>query len=126
MASISLVGLTKRFGDLIAVNALDLEIKDKEFVAVDCSTLADPLMESELFGHVKGAFTGASERKRGLLELADGGTFFLDEVGNLSHKTQMKLLRVIQRGRSNLLVAKALPRWTFASSPRPIQTFKRR
>ena len=70
--------------------------KDREFVAVDCSMLAEPLLESELFGHVKGAFTGAHAPKRGLFELADGGTFFLDEVGNLSPGTQAKLLRVIQ------------------------------
>jgi DNA-binding NtrC family response regulator len=70
--------------------------KDREFVAVDCSMLAEPLLESELFGHVKGAFTGAAAPKRGLFELADGGTFFLDEVGNLSLGIQAKLLRVIQ------------------------------
>ncbi len=71
--------------------------KDHEFVAVDCSTLAEPLLESELFGHVKGAFTGATAPKRGLFELADGGTFFLDEIGNLSLGIQAKLLRVIQQ-----------------------------
>jgi len=70
--------------------------KDREFVAVDCSALAGPLLESELFGHVKGAFTGAHAPKRGLLELANGGTFFLDEVGNLGAETQAKLLRVLQ------------------------------
>jgi DNA-binding NtrC family response regulator len=70
--------------------------KDREFVAVDCSVLSESLLESELFGHVKGAFTGAHAPKRGLFELADGGTFFLDEVGNLSMGTQAKLLRVIQ------------------------------
>ncbi len=70
--------------------------KDREFVAVDCSALAGPLLESELFGHVKGAFTGAHAPKRGLLELANGGTFFLDEVGNLGPETQAKLLRVLQ------------------------------
>jgi two-component system response regulator HydG len=63
---------------------------------VDCSTLAEPLLESELFGHVKGSFTGADSPKRGLFELADGGTFFLDEIGNLSPGTQAKLLRVVQ------------------------------
>ncbi len=70
--------------------------KDGEYVTVDCSTLAEPLLESELFGHVKGAFTGAHAQKRGLFELADGGTFFLDEIGNLSPSTQAKLLRVVQ------------------------------
>ncbi|MBI5446500.1 MAG: sigma-54-dependent Fis family transcriptional regulator [Deltaproteobacteria bacterium] len=70
--------------------------KEREFVAVDCSVLSEHLLESELFGHVKGAFTGAHAPKRGLFELADGGTFFLDEVGNLSLSTQAKLLLVLQ------------------------------
>lgn len=70
----------------------------RELVTVDCSTLAETLLESELFGHVKGSFTGAGERKRGLLELADNGTLFLDEVGNLTQSIQAKLLRVVQEG----------------------------
>ncbi|MDB9822357.1 sigma-54 dependent transcriptional regulator [Deltaproteobacteria bacterium] len=70
--------------------------KDKEFVAVDCSSLVETLLESELFGHVKGSFTGAYQTKHGLLELANSGTFFFDEISNLSPKIQAKLLRVIQ------------------------------
>jgi DNA-binding NtrC family response regulator len=70
--------------------------KEKEFVAVDCNALVESLLESELFGHVKGSFTGAVSTKHGLLELANGGTFFFDEVGNLTLNTQSKLLRVIQ------------------------------
>jgi len=70
--------------------------KDKPFVAVDCNTLSENLLESELFGHVKGAFTGAVTNKQGLLEVADGGTLFLDEIGNVSLSTQAKLLRAIQ------------------------------
>ncbi len=70
--------------------------KEKEFVAVDCNTLVETLLESELFGHVKGSFTSAVNTKHGLLELANGGTFFLDEVGNLTLNTQSKLLRAIQ------------------------------
>jgi len=69
---------------------------DKEFVAVDCSSLVETLLESELFGHVKGSFTGALQTKHGLFELANHGTFFFDEVSNLSLKIQAKLLRVIQ------------------------------
>ena len=69
---------------------------DQPFVAVDCNTLSENLLESELFGHVKGAFTGASGNKRGLFEAAGNGTLFLDELGNLSLSTQAKLLRVIQ------------------------------
>ena len=70
--------------------------KKKEFVAVDCSALVETLLESELFGHVKGSFTGAHQTKHGLFELANHGTFFFDEITNLSLKIQAKLLRVIQ------------------------------
>jgi two-component system response regulator HydG len=70
--------------------------KDKPFVAMDCGTLSKELAGSELFGHVKGAFTGALADKEGHFELANGGTLFLDEVGNLSYEIQAALLRVIQ------------------------------
>jgi DNA-binding NtrC family response regulator len=66
------------------------------FIPVDCASLVETLIESELFGHVRGAFTGASTAKRGLFEEADGGTLFLDEVGNLSLSMQSKLLRFLQ------------------------------
>jgi len=69
---------------------------DREFVAVDCSALVESLLESELFGHVKGSFTGALQTKHGLFELANHGTFFFDEISNLSLNIQAKLLRVIQ------------------------------
>lgn len=69
---------------------------NKIFVAVDCGTLTENLAGSELFGHVKGAFTGAIHSKKGKLEDANGGTIFLDEIGNLSYEVQVKLLRVIQ------------------------------
>lgn len=70
--------------------------RNNEFVAVDCGALVETLLESELFGHVKGSFTGATQTKHGSLELANGGTFFFDEVANLSPNMQSKLLRVIQ------------------------------
>jgi len=70
--------------------------EEREFVTVDCSSLVETLLESELFGHVKGSFTGAIQAKYGSFELANGGTFFFDEVGNLSLDIQAKLLRVIQ------------------------------
>jgi len=66
------------------------------FVAVNCAALAETLIESELFGHEKGSFTGATERRRGRIELADGGTFFLDEVAELKPPLQAKLLRVLE------------------------------
>lgn len=66
------------------------------FVPIDCGSLVGPLMESELFGHVKGAFTGASETKRGLIDLANGGTAFFDEIGDLPLELQVKLLRLLQ------------------------------
>ena len=70
--------------------------RNKPFIAVNCSALAESLLESELFGHEKGAFTGAVARKKGRFELADHGTLFLDEIGELSQNLQVKLLRVLQ------------------------------
>jgi Nif-specific regulatory protein len=70
----------------------------KSFVAVNCAALPESVIESELFGHEKGSFTGAQEMRRGRFELADGGTLFLDEIGELSLAVQAKLLRVIQEG----------------------------
>ncbi len=70
--------------------------KNKNFVALNCSALPDTLLESELFGHVKGAFSGAADNKQGLMEYADGGTLFLDEIADTSPSVQAKLLRVIE------------------------------
>jgi DNA-binding NtrC family response regulator len=69
---------------------------DKPFIVIDCGALSDTLLESELFGHEKGAFTGATQTKQGLLEVASGGTVFLDEICNISDSMQTKLLRVVQ------------------------------
>jgi len=70
--------------------------KDQPFVTVDCNTLSENLLESELFGHIKGSFTGAVANKRGMFDIANNGTLFLDEFGNIPLSTQAKLLRVIQ------------------------------
>ncbi len=68
----------------------------RPFIAVNCAAIPDELIESELFGHEKGAFTGAAVRRRGRFELGDGGTLFLDEVGDMSPRTQAKILRVLE------------------------------
>jgi transcriptional regulator with PAS, ATPase and Fis domain len=70
--------------------------KDRRFVAVNCGALPETLLESELFGHEKGSFTGAIAQKKGKFELAEGGTLFLDEIGDISPTVQVKLLRVLQ------------------------------
>jgi len=72
--------------------------KDKIFITQNCSAFNENLLDSELFGHVKGAFTGAIKEKKGLFEVADGGTFFLDEIADTSPAMQVKLLRVLQEG----------------------------
>ncbi|MBT3325271.1 MAG: sigma-54-dependent Fis family transcriptional regulator [Gemmatimonadales bacterium] len=70
--------------------------KDGPFVRVNCGALSESLLDSELFGHEKGAFTGAAKKRRGRFELADGGTLFLDEIATVPHTTQVRLLRVLQ------------------------------
>ncbi len=96
-ATVLLEGASGTGKELVA-NALHFNSprKDKPFVAVNCSALAETLLESELFGHEKGAFTGAVSMKKGRFEIADGGTLFLDEIGELSSALQVKLLRVLQ------------------------------
>ena len=72
--------------------------KDEKFVVINCASLSENLLESELFGHVKGAFTGAIKDKKGLFEEADGGTLFMDEIGDIPKSVQAKILRVLQEG----------------------------
>src|SRR2546426_12841158 len=83
--------------ELVAHGIHDLSPRrGKPFIAVNCAAIPDTLLESELFGHEKGAFTGAAERRLGRFELADGGTIFLDEGGEMAPATQVKLLRVLE------------------------------
>ena len=72
--------------------------RQRKFVTINCSAVVETLFESELFGHMRGAFTGATDHKAGLFEAADGGTLFLDEIGELPAAVQAKLLRVIENG----------------------------
>lgn len=95
--SVIITGETGTGKEFVA-NAIHLKSKraDKPFVAIDCGALGKELAGSELFGHVKGSFTGAMSDKAGSFEFANGGTIFLDEIGNLSYDNQIKLLRVLQ------------------------------
>jgi transcriptional regulator with PAS, ATPase and Fis domain len=83
-------------GKEVVARSIHHVLSDGPFVTIDCSAMVGPLMESELFGYVKGAFTGANNSKAGLIELANGGTAFLDEIGELPLDLQAKLLRVLQ------------------------------
>lgn len=84
-------------GKEVVARAIHQVSKQGPFVTIDCSSMVGPLMESELFGHVKGAFTGAFQSKLGLIEMANGGTAFFDEIGELPLDLQAKLLRVLQQ-----------------------------
>ncbi|MBI3404258.1 MAG: sigma-54-dependent Fis family transcriptional regulator [Acidobacteria bacterium] len=96
-ASVLITGETGSGKEMVARTIHKLSPrKDKPFVAINCSAIPESLMESEIFGHEKGAFTGAAERRLGCFELADGGTLLLDEIGEMPPQTQAKLLRVLE------------------------------
>ncbi len=98
-ASVLIQGETGTGKELIAKAIHKVsERKDKQFIKVNCASIPENLIESELFGHEKGAFTGAVEKRVGRFELADGGTIFLDEIGELPMNLQPKLLHVLQHG----------------------------
>jgi two-component system response regulator PilR (NtrC family) len=98
-ASVLVIGESGTGKELVAkaIHSLSPR-KDNHFVAVNCAAIPDGLLESELFGHMKGAFTGAASNKQGLFELANEGTLFLDEIGEMPISLQAKLLRVIEGG----------------------------
>jgi two-component system response regulator HydG len=98
-ATVLILGETGTGKELVAraVHANSLR-RGKRFMALNCAALSETILESELFGHEKGAFTGATQQRKGRFEYADGGTLFLDEVGDLPGATQVKLLRVIEYG----------------------------
>ena len=99
--------------------------RERRFVTVNCSAVVETLFESELFGHVRGAFTGATDHKPGLFELADGGTLFLDEIGELPPSVQAKLLRVLELGevhRVGSLEAKRVNVHVIAATNRDLRT----
>jgi two-component system response regulator AtoC len=98
--------------------------RERRFVAINCTALPEALLESELFGYVKGAFTGAIKDKRGLVEEADGGTLFLDEIGDVSPAFQGKLLRVLQEGEFMAVGStkvKGVDPWVIAASNRDLR-----
>ena len=98
----------------------------RPFMNITCSALPEQLLESELFGHERGAFTDARLQKRGLLETADGGTVFLDEIGEMVPALQAKLLAFSRRKRSSASAARKTSRSMSASSPRRIATLRRK
>jgi two-component system, NtrC family, response regulator HydG len=96
-STVLITGMSGTGKELVARTIHQLSRRaDRPFIPIDCSSLAESLMESELFGHVKGAFSGATESREGRFQMADTGTLFLDEISNISLNIQAKLLRVIQ------------------------------
>jgi DNA-binding NtrC family response regulator len=106
-ASVLITGETGTGKEMVARTIHELSLRaSRAFVAINCSAIPETLMESEIFGHERGAFTGAAERRLGCFELADGGTLLLDEIGEMPAATQAKLLRVLEDGKVRRLGGK--------------------
>jgi DNA-binding NtrC family response regulator len=125
-ASILITGETGTGKELVAkaIHAKSLRAQ-LPFVAINCGALPDALMESELFGHKKGAFTGAEHSRRGFLEVVSGGTLFLDEIGDISAKMQVDLLRVLDDKKCSASAAKPPSRSILGLFPLRGRTLKR-
>ena len=107
-ASVLITGETGSGKEIVARTIHELSPRaERPFVAINCSAIPESLMESEIFGHERGAFTGAAERRLGCFELADGGTLLLDEIGEMPAPTQAKLLRVLEDGKIRRLGSKS-------------------
>ena len=108
-------------GKELVANAIHYQSprRDMPFVPINCGAIPEELMESELFGHEKGAFTGAFKERRGRFELANKGTLFLDEIGEMSPKFQVKLLSVLQRPKSKGLADRERLKSMSAFWPQP-------
>lgn len=126
-ASVLLTGETGTGKDVFARAIHGASSRAKEnFVAVNCAAFTKELLESELFGHKAGAFTGALKDKKGLLDEADGGTLFLDEIGEMAVDLQAKLLRVLENGNLSVSAKPRRPRLISALSPLRTGTYRTR
>lgn len=123
-ANALIMGETGTGKELVARHIHNLsERRNEPFVAVNCGAFAESLVESELFGHEKGAFTGATSSKAGWFEAAKGGTLFLDEIGDLPMNMQVKLLRVLQEREVVRLGSRTPTRSTYGWCPPPTSTW---